>query len=151
MRILYLKWSAEVKKKVLFLCTGNSCRSQMAEGLANHDFAEHIEAFSAGTEPQGLNPKAMQVMAEIGIDISGNSSDHLSKYEGQPFDYVITLCGDANEKCPIFFGGTKRLHMGFPDPPKTGESDEGVLSVYRALRDDMRRKLREFFSRDLSR
>ena len=140
----------KLKKRVLFLCTGNSCRSQMAEGIANHDFAGRIEAFSAGTEPQGLNPRAVQVMAEIGIDISGNSSDLLGKYEGQLFDYVITLCGDANEKCPLFFGGTKRLHMGFPDPPKTGETDEGVLSVYRALRDDMRRTLREFFLQELS-
>jgi arsenate reductase len=145
MRILYGNWGKKVKKKVLLLCTGNSCRSQMAEGIANHDFAGRIEAFSAGTEPQGLNPNAVRVMAEIGIDISGNSSDPISRYEGQPFDYVITLCGDANEKCPLFFGGTKRLHMGFPDPPKTGER-----SVYRALRDDMRRKLREFFIQELS-
>jgi arsenate reductase len=139
-----------VKKKVLFLCTGNSCRSQMAEGIANHDFAGRIEAYSAGTEPQGLNPRAVQVMAEIGIDISGNSSEHLSKYEGQPFDYVIALCGDANEKCPLFFGGTKRLHMGFPDPPKKGGDEKALLEIYRGLRDDMRRKLGEFFIQELS-
>jgi arsenate reductase len=138
-----------VKKKVLFLCTGNSCRSQMADGIANHDFAGRIEAFSAGTEPHGLNPKAVQVMAEIGIDISANSSDHISKYEGQSFDYVITLCGDANENCPLFFGGTKRLHMGFPDPPREGTDHVALLSVYRRLRDDMRRKLGEFFRREL--
>lgn len=121
----------------------------MAEGIANHDFTDRIEAFSAGTEPKGLNPRAVQVMVEVGIDISGNSSDHVSKYEGQPFDYVITLCGDANEKCPLFFGGTKRLHMGFPDPPKTDGADEKLLSIYRALRDDIRRRLGEFFRREL--
>ena len=140
---------AEKVKKVLFLCTGNSCRSQMADGLVNHDFAGRLAAVSAGTEPQGLNPRAVQVMAEIGIDISGNSSDHLSKYEGQPFDYVITLCGDANEKCPLFFGGVKRLHMGFPDLPREGAEEE-LLNVYRGLRDEMRRLLGEFFRRELA-
>lgn len=139
-----------MKKKVLFLCTGNSCRSQMADGIANHDFGDRLEAFSAGTEPHGLNPRAVQVMAEIGIDISGNSSDHLSRYEGQPFDYVITLCGDANEKCPLFFGGVQRLHLGFPDPPRDGADEEALLTVYRTLRDDIRRQLGEFFSHELS-
>jgi arsenate reductase len=138
-----------VKKKVLFLCTGNSCRSQMADGLVNHDFAGRIEAFSAGTEPHGLNPKAVQAMAEIGIDISGNSSDHISKYEGQSFDYVITLCGDANEKCPLFFGGVQRLHMGFADPPKATGTDAEVMAVYRRVRDEIRRTMGEFFGKEL--
>ncbi len=136
-------------KKVLFLCTGNSCRSQMADGIVNHDFAGRIEACSAGTEPHGLNPKAVQVMAEIGIDISGNSSDHLSKYAGERFDYVITLCGDANERCPLFFGGIKRLHMGFEDPPKAKGTEEEVLAVYRRVRDEIRAKMREFFETEL--
>jgi len=140
-----------VTKKVLFLCTGNSCRSQMAEGLVNYDFAGRLEAFSAGTEPHGLNPKAVQVMAEIGIDISGNSSDHISLYEGESFDYVITLCGDANEKCPLFFGGVKRLHMGFDDPPKAIGSEEDVLNVYRRVRDEIRQTMREFFEKELIR
>jgi arsenate reductase len=139
-----------VKKKVLFLCTGNSCRSQMADGIVNHDFAGRLEAFSAGTEPHGLNPKAVQVMAEIGIDISGNSSDHISRYEGQPFDYVITLCGDANEKCPLFFGGVQRLHMGFEDPPKATGSEEEVMAVYRRVRDEIRKTMREFFEKELA-
>lgn len=138
-----------MKKKVLFLCTGNSCRSQMADGLVNHDFAGRIEAFSAGTEPHGLNPKAVQAMAEVGIDISGNSSDHISKYEGQPFDYVITLCGDANEKCPLFFGGVQRLHMGFADPPKATGTDEEIINVYRRVRDEIRRTMGEFFEKEL--
>ena len=119
-----------MKKRVLFLCTGNSCRSQMAEGLVNHDFSGRVEAFSAGTEPKGINPKAVQVMAELGIDISQNASDHISKYEGQSFDFVITLCGDANEKCPLFFGGVKRMHLGFDDPPRATGSEEEVMDHY---------------------
>lgn len=122
----------------------------MADGLVNHDFAGRIEAFSAGTEPHGLNPKAVQVMAEIGIDISGNSSDHISRYEGRPFDYVITLCGDANEKCPLFFGGVRRLHMGFEDPPKARGTEEEVMAVYRRVRDEIRRTMREFFEKELA-
>ena len=139
-----------MKKQVLFLCTGNSCRSQMADGIINHDFSTQIEAFSAGTEPHGLNPKAVQVMAEIGIDISANSSDHISKYDGQSFDYVITLCGDANEKCPLFFGGVKRMHVGFDDPPKATGTEEEVLNVYRRVRDEIRQQLGDFFRRELS-
>jgi len=136
-------------KRVLFLCTGNSCRSQMADGLVNHDFAGRIEAFSAGTAPHGLNPLAVRVMAEVGIDIGGNSSDHLGRYEGETFDYVITLCDGAAEKCPLFFGGVRRLHIGFPDPPKADGDEEGLLAIYRGLRDDIRRQLADFFNREL--
>ena len=138
-----------MKKRVLFLCTGNSCRSQMAEGLINHDFAGRIAAFSAGTEPHGLNPRAVQVMAEVGIDIAGHSSDHLDKYAQESFDYVITLCGDANEKCPLFFGGVRRLHIGFDDPPKAQGTEEQVLNVYRRVRDEIRTQLGDFFRREL--
>ncbi len=137
-------------KKVLFLCTGNSCRSQMADGIINHDFAGQIEAFSAGTEPHGLNPRAVEVMAEVGIDISANSSDHISKYEGQGFDYVITLCGDANDRCPLFFGGVKRNHIGFDDPPKATGSDEEVMNVYRRVRDEIRAQLGDYFRNELA-
>ena len=133
------------KKRVLFLCTGNSCRSQMADGIINHDFGDRIDAFSAGTEPHGLNPKAVQVMAEIGIDISANSSDHLSKYDGQQFDFAITLCGDADEKCPMLIGGAKREHIGFDDPPKATGSEEEILAVYRRVRDEIRQQLGEYF------
>lgn len=135
--------------RVLFLCTGNSCRSQMAEGLINHDFAGQINAFSAGTEPHGLNPKAIQVMDEIGVDISQNSSDHVSKYDAQNFDYVITLCGDAEEKCPMVFGGGKRIHIGFDDPPKTTGTEEVVMSVYRRVRDEIRQQLGEYFQKEI--
>jgi len=138
-----------MKKRILFLCTGNSCRSQMAEGLINHDFKSRVEAFSAGTEPKGLNPKAVQVMAELGIDIAQNSSDHISKYEDQTFDFVITLCGDANEKCPLFFGGVKRVHMGFADPPKATGSEEEVLSVYRRVRDEIRQQVGAYLRREI--
>ena len=137
-------------KRVLFLCTGNSCRSQMADGIINHDFAGRIEAFSAGTEPHGLNPKAVEVMAEIDIDIAANSSDHISKYEGQDFDYVITLCGDANDKCPLFFGGVKRIHIGFEDPPKATGSEEEVMNVYRRVRDEIRTQLGDYFRNELA-
>jgi len=136
-------------KRVLFLCTGNSCRSQMADGIVNHDFAGRIEAFSAGTEPHGLNPKAVQVMGEIGIDISANSSDHVSRYEGQAFDYVISLCGDADQKCPTFFGGVKRLHIPFDDPPRATGSTEEVIAVYRRVRDEIRTQMNRLFRQEL--
>jgi arsenate reductase len=137
------------KMQVLFLCTGNSCRSQMADGIINHDFPDQIKACSAGTEPHGLNSKAVAVMAEIGIDISANSSDHITKYEGLSFDYVITLCGDADEKCPVVFGGVKRQHIGFDDPPNATGSEEEVMDVYRRVRDEIRRDLGAFFRKEL--
>jgi len=133
------------QKRVLFLCTGNSCRSQMADGLINHDFSDRIKAFSAGTEPHGLNPRAVQVMAELGIDISGNISDHISKYQEDEFDYVITLCGDADDKCPQFFGGVERIHIGFDDPPKATGTEDEVMNVYRRVRDEIRLQLGNFF------
>ena len=134
---------------VLFLCTGNSCRSQMADGIVNHDFSGKITAVSAGTDPHGLNPRAVQVMHEIGIDISQNSSNHLNRYAGQSFDYVISLCGDADEQCPAFFGGVKRLHMPFDDPPRATGSDQQVLAVYRRVRDEIRAQLNVFFNAEL--
>ncbi len=137
--------------RVLFLCTGNSCRSQMADGIVNHDFSGKIKetAVSAGTEPHGLNPRAVQVMHEIGMDISHNTSDHLSRYGSLTFDYVITLCGDADEKCPAFFGGVRRLHMPFDDPPRATGSDQQVLAVYRRVRDEIREQLNHFFNDEL--
>lgn len=134
-----------MKKKVLFLCTGNSARSQMAEGLVNHDFSGAVEVYSAGTDPQGLNTFAVRVMAELGIDISGNISEHISKYEGRPFDYVITLCDDANKNCPVFSGGVKRLHMGFPDPAKATGSDAEILAEFRRVRDEIRERMNDYF------
>lgn len=138
------------KKRVLFLCTHNSCRSQMAEGLVNHDFADRLQAFSAGTEATRVNPLATRVMAELGIDISGHHSKILQQFDGEEFDYVITLCGDANEKCPLFFGGVRRRHIGFEDPSRHKGGEEEVLPGYRRSRDEIRVAMQKFFAQELS-
>lgn len=129
------------KRSVLFLCTGNSCRSQMAEGWARHLKGDVIEPFSAGIETHGLNPLAVKAMAEAGVDISGHRSKTVSEFSGQIFDVVITVCGHANETCPFFPGKTKRIHAGFDDPPKLAEnatSEEEAMKHYRRVRDDIR-------------
>jgi len=133
-----------MKKRVFFLCTHNSCRSQIAEGLVNHFLGDHFQAFSAGTEATKVNPLAIRVMAEIGIDITGHYSKTLDEFADQNFDYVITLCGDANEKCPLFFGGVKRVHIGFDDPSRLKGSDDDVLPEYRRVRDEIRQRLTQF-------
>jgi len=138
-----------MEKKVLFLCTGNASRSQVAEGLVNHDFSGRIRAWSAGTDPKGVSPLAVRVLAELDIDISAATSDHLSKYAEEQFDYVITLCDDANEKCPIFFGGVQRLHMAFPDPPHSDVPNEDNMKIYRQVRDAIRSRLTAFFRAEL--
>ncbi len=130
-----------MKKRVLFLCTHNSCRSQMAEGLINHDLGDRFEAFSAGTEATRVNPLAIRVLAELGIDISGHYSKTVEELAGQQFDHVITLCGSANEQCPLFFGGVRREHIGFADPSRLVGSDEEVLPEFRRVRDEIRRTL----------
>ena len=137
------------KITVLFLCTANAARSQMAAGLVKHDFADRIETYSAGTNPKGVNRLAVRVLDEIDIDISGETSDHLDKYRDMHFDYVITLCDDANENCPVFFGGVKRLHMGFPDPPHSIEPTPENLRKFREVRDAIRKAMHEFFSGEL--
>ena len=134
-----------MKKKVLFLCTHNSCRSQMAEGIVNHFLSQRVQAFSAGTEATKVNPKAIAIMAEIGIDITGHHSKTMDEFSGESFDYVITLCGDAFEKCPLFFGGVERLHIGFHDPSKATGTDEEVMADFRRVRDDIKTTLLEFF------
>src|SRR4030067_2113790 len=121
-------------KRVLFICTRNSARSQMAEALINHDLAGQFDAFSAGTEPSFVNPLAIAVMKELGIDISRQRSKGLNEFDGQKFDYVITLCSQADEACPVFFGGTKKIHMGFPDPTETAGSDEEKLGNFQKVR-----------------
>ncbi|MFU8780825.1 MAG: arsenate reductase ArsC, partial [Kiritimatiellia bacterium] len=105
------------KVNILFLCTGNSCRSQMAEGWARHLKADTINAYSAGIETHGLNPNAVKIMAEAGIDISGHKSENVKDLLHIPFDYVVTVCGHANENCPLFPGQAKIVHVGFDDPP----------------------------------
>ena len=135
-----------MKKTILFLCTHNSCRSQMAEGLVNHYLGDRFEAFSAGTEATSVNSTAIAVMKEIGIDISGHCSKTLDEFDGETFDYVITLCGDAHEKCPLFFGGVRRVHIGFDDPSRLSGSDEEVLPEYRRVRDEIREKLTDYLT-----
>lgn len=136
-----------MKKTVLFLCTANSCRSQMAEGIANHFWGNKIEAFSAGTQASSVNPMAIEVLKEIGIDITKQRSKNLSEFDGQKFDYVITMCGDANETCPLYIGGTKKTHIGFDDPAKaTGTKDE-MMREFRRVRDEIREKLTTFFDK----
>ncbi len=133
-----------MKKRVLFLCTHNSCRSQMAEGLINHYLDGRFEAFSAGTEATRVNPLAMQVLAELGIDISHHSSKTIDQFAGQQFDYVITLCDSANEQCPLFFGGVRRVHIGFDDPSRLPGTAEEVLPEFRRVRDEILRRLTEY-------
>jgi arsenate reductase len=128
--------------KILFLCTGNSCRSQMAEGWARHLRDGDIDAVSAGTETHGLNGNAVKVMAEAGVDISGARSKNVSEFLATPFDYVVTVCDSARETCPFFPGAGKVVHAGFDDPPalaKGIEDEEAKLDIYRRVRDEIRR------------
>ena len=138
-----------MKKRVLFLCTNNSCRSQMAEGIANHELEDKIEAYSAGTTPTAVNPRAIQAMKEIGIDISGHRSKVMDEFADQHFDYVITLCDSANEQCPLFFGGVKKMHLGFDDPAAAAGSDEEIMAAFRKVRDEIKARLIEFFTNEL--
>ncbi len=129
------------KQKILFLCTGNSCRSQMAEGWGRHLHPDRFEFYSAGIEKHGLNPLAVQVMAESGVDISTQRSKLLAELEPAAFDYVITVCDHANEQCPFFPGKAIKLHREFPDPPRLAQkaaSEEEALGHYRAVRDAIR-------------
>jgi arsenate reductase len=129
------------KTKILFLCTGNSCRSQMAEGWAKHLKRDTIEAWSAGVEAKTVDPRAVSVMAEAGVDISGHRSKHVDEVIEIPFDYVVTLCGHAYETCPIFPGGAKKVHRGFDDPPvlaKDAADEDEALAQYRRVRDEIR-------------
>ena len=135
-------------KKVLLLCTHNSCRSQMAEGIVNHYLGDRFQAFSAGTEATRVNPLAIKVLAELGIDISGHRSKTLDEFAGEKFDYVITLCGSANEQCPLFIGGVQRVHIGFDDPSQTTGTPEEILPEFRRVRDEIRSRLEEFFAAD---
>jgi arsenate reductase (thioredoxin) len=129
------------KIKILFLCTGNSCRSQMAEGWTRHLKGDLIEVYSAGVEVHGLNQLAVKVMAEAGVDISHHRSKHLNEVKNIPFDWVITVCNSVDESCPVFPGKTKRYHVSFDDPPRITKdrlSEEERLKVYRRVRDEIR-------------
>ncbi len=127
--------------RILFLCTGNSCRSQMAEGWARQLKGDRIEPFSAGIEAHGLNPLAVRAMAEAGVDISRQTSKRVDGLPDVPFDYVVTVCGNAHERCPLFPGRAKVLHVGFDDPPRRAQgarSEEEALVHYRRVRDEIR-------------
>ena len=133
------------RARVLFLCTHNSARSQMAEGLLHQFAGDRFEVHSAGTEATFVKPQAIEVMSEIGIEISGQESKTLEGYLGQPFDYVITVCDAANEACPVFPGAKRRLHWSFEDPAAAVGSEEERLRVFRSVRD----KIREHLEREL--
>jgi arsenate reductase len=133
------------KKKVLFLCTHNSARSQIAEGLMNSLYGEGYEAFSAGTEPSEVNRYAIEVMYEIGIDISGQKSKGLEEFLSKEFDFVITVCDNANEACPFFPGGKERIHKGFLDPAAVEDDMEKKIHAFRKTRDDILAWIRVIF------
>ena len=127
--------------KVLFLCTENACRSQMAEGLVNHDLAGKVRAWSAGVRPSRVNPRAIQVMRELGIDIGQQRSKSVDDLAGEQFDLVITVCDRAQQQCPIFPGETEVMHVGFPDPAQATGTETEILAVFRQVRDEIRDQL----------
>ena len=132
------------KQRVLILCTGNSARSQMAEGLLRHDAGDRFEVESAGTRPGHVRPEAIAVMREIGIDISWHRSKHVDDFRDELFDYVLTVCDNARETCPIFPGQTNRIHQNFEDPAAVQGSEKERLAAFRRVRDQIRDYLREF-------
>ena len=131
------------KRRVLFLCTHNSARSQMAEGLLRALAGDRFEAMSAGTEATHVRPLAIRAMRELGVDISGQESKTLDRYLREPFDYVITVCDDANEACPFFPGAANRLHWSFEDPSRAEGSEEERLAVFRSVRDRIRQRIED--------
>ncbi|MBD3290389.1 arsenate reductase ArsC [candidate division KSB1 bacterium] len=133
-----------MKKKILVLCTGNSCRSQMAEGYLRHFAGDRYDVESAGLEPSVVNPKAVRVMQEDGIDISGHASKDVQQFVGQDFDYIITVCDNAKERCPYFPGNAQRIHWSFKDPAEATGIEEEVLDVFRDVRDKIKSTLLKF-------
>ncbi|MHB8931373.1 MAG: arsenate reductase ArsC [Melioribacteraceae bacterium] len=138
------------KKKILILCTGNSCRSQMAEGFLK-SFDSQLEIYSAGTNPsEQVHPKAIQVMKEVGIDLSQNYPKMVDKFLGESFDYVITVCDNAKETCPVFIGKVgKQLHIGFEDPADATGTEEEILSEFRRIRDEIKNDFYKFYEENL--
>jgi arsenate reductase (thioredoxin) len=136
-----------MKKRVLILCTGNSARSQMAEGILRHGGGDGIEVESAGVKPSSVRPEAIQVMREIGVDISAHRSKSVDEFIGRDFDAVITVCDNAKETCPVFPGTTERIHRSFEDPPPPGVgSDEERLSIFRRVRDEIHEWMKDFIA-----
>ena len=132
------------KKRMLILCTGNSSRSQMAEGLLRHDAGDRFLVESAGTKPSMVRAEAIAVMKEVGIDITSHRSKHVDEFAGQDFDYVLTVCDNAKESCPVFFGKAARLHHSFNDPATVQGSEEKRLAAFRQVRNELRSYLRSF-------
>ncbi len=132
-----------MKPEVLFLCTENACRSQLAEALANHFFGTKVKAFSAGVRPREVHPLAQKVLEEVGIDVSALRSKHLDEFSGKTFDLVVTLCDSAAAECPVFPGAKRRLHLPFPDPAKSGD-----VESFREVRDQILQKLKDLFSEE---
>ena len=136
------------KKRVLILCTGNSARSQMAEGLLRHDAGERFSVESAGSKPSIVRPEAIEVMKEIGVDITSHRSKHVDEFAGQDFDYVLTVCDNAKASCPVFFGKATRLHQSFNDPAAVEGSEKKRLGAFRQVRDELRAYLKSFPKND---
>ncbi|MBK8315103.1 MAG: arsenate reductase ArsC [Acidobacteria bacterium] len=135
------------KLKVLILCTGNSARSQMAEGILREDGGAAFEVHSAGVKPGSVRPEAIQAMKEIGIDISGHRSKSVEEFIGQEFDFVITVCDNAKETCPVFPGKTRQIHQSFEDPPQPGEKSAGeTIAIFRRVRDEIRQWMKDFIA-----
>jgi len=132
------------KKNVLVLCTGNSCRSQLLHGYLQQTLGERAAVYSAGVEVHGLNPRAVRVMAEDGVDISHHTSNHIEEYAAVPFDYVLTVCDHANEVCPVFPSTAKKLHHNFPDPAQATGSEKEIMDQFRNVRDQVQAYAREF-------
>jgi len=139
-----------MKKRILILCTGNTCRSQMAEGFLK-SFDDELEVFSAGVKPEGrVNPNAVKVMNELGIDISSGKPEDVNEFINDLFDYVITVCDNAKETCPVFPGDVKeQLHIGFEDPAKAKGTEEEILLIFRKVRDEIKREFHQFYNKKI--
>ena len=137
-------------KKILVLCTGNSCRSQIAEGYLKHFAGNRAEVYSAGVETHGVNPRAIAIMAEEGIDISTHTSNNVSEYTGIDFDYVITVCDNAKERCPVFPSKAQQFHHNFPDPAKATGTEEVVMAEFRKVREMIKEYTRNFVAENLN-
>lgn len=136
-------------KQILVLCTGNSCRSQIAEGYLKHFAGEKAAVYSAGVETHGVNPRAIQIMKEDGIDISGHTSNNVNEYRDIEFDYVITVCDNAKERCPFFPSQAQKFHYNFPDPAKATGTEEEILHQFREVRNMIKKYSQEFVTQHL--
>ncbi len=136
-------------KRILVLCTGNSCRSQIAEGYLRKYAGEKAEVYSAGVETHGVNPRAVQIMKEDGVDISHHTSNNINEYRDIDFDFVITVCDNAKERCPLFPSGSKQFHYNFPDPAKATGSEEQIMQRFREVRDVIRKFSQDFVTANL--